>query len=216
MSNLISDKVIEDLIVYFEINQLLNKSLIEMYTISILNKDSFSKFNVNMDEFSTRLFQIIPINQNSKITLDRNSGILLISDAMKLHDFTDEFNTIIELYFETISGLKKFRNKMQHEPHNININSLNGTNEEFGIMFEYKNNSYEIDSNDIKNIVMKINILFCDLVKKIKKCDLSKEQSSFINNDYHKLKFDDRTYIEMNNFINSKNKRYLRFILDKY
>lgn len=103
MNEIIENKTINELIIYVDTFQLLNKSILSLYSIDILEHSSFHKFYMYLDDFSNRFCRIVGTKSvNKKLLLDKKSSTALLNKLNSYYDFHSDFQNIISNFQNAI------------------------------------------------------------------------------------------------------------------
>jgi hypothetical protein len=166
----ISIKAINDLLVYLRLVEKTNQKLLQMYGVGALENDAFSKYYYNADEFSDSFFRVTGFEfdrQKNKIITTHINGILSITDIRMIYSIKHLFEDILNKNYELIETLKKYRNKAQHNPHQIGFQSIGNTNNEFDVAFDYKGKRYRLKSENLRDMVIALNLAIIRLLDEL-------------------------------------------------
>lgn len=151
--------------------------------------DNFQKSDIFL-EICDLILKFIPTKKlkNNKVLIDEESGILLINEIKKI--ILPEFQKIEQNHYKIISNLKKLRNKVEHEPHNIVRNFILSGECTFRgfcyITFQYKDSKISVSTDDLMVIINYLNQVFSKIQKYIIS-QYSKEEILKQDYYYHEL-----------------------------
>ena len=130
--------------------------------------DNFQKSDLFL-EICDLIFKIIPTKtlKDNIITIDENSGILLIDETKRI--ILPELKEMAEKYNAILVNMKKLRNKLEHEPHNIVKNFILSGQDIFRgfcfIKFQYKDKEISVSTGNLISIINYLNKSFTEIQK---------------------------------------------------
>lgn len=134
--------------------------------------DNLQKSDIFL-EICDLIFKIIPTKtlKDDVITIDENSGILLIDEIKRI--ILPELKEMTDRHNEILNNIKKLRNKLEHEPHNIMKNFILSGQDAFRgfcfITFQYKDKEISVSTNNLIIIINYLNQFFTEIQKYIGK-----------------------------------------------
>lgn len=204
---------VKDIVIYFEFLNNINLKLFKLYSLDCWNDTaSIEKYYLDI---SQDLFRLLPCSANislKKIVLIESDGIFSINDGIEetkkdIKEFVLENNDILYT-------IKYIRNKAEHMPHKLKAEGFYSGSTGSDIRFSYENENLNINFNDLKNLVIKLNEIFIKIQN-----DLSKYQEQ-LSEKYKTHPYWD--YLKRMNFeiynklLLSENIYDISFIINKY
>lgn len=206
--------VLNDFRIYLEIIQKLNRAVINTYSVDPGSDGIFYNLFVNLDKFCSNLFKILDVKGNKgDYSLSKSDGLMLVKELKKIYDFSQDLDVIISANMVLIESLKVFRNKIVHQPHNLKVFSVGSVNEEYDVKYKYKTTEYRVFGTELCNLTIRINKMVISILQKLKSLQLSETQRRFISK-FNYLKFEEKTYLLMNDILRSAGKRSYQYLID--
>jgi hypothetical protein len=166
----IPTKAIDDLLVYLKLVEKTNQKLLLMYGVGALENNAFSKYYYNADEFSDSFFRVTGFEfdrTKNRIVTTHKNGILSVRDIRVMYSIKYLLEDLLNKRYDLIDTLKKYRNKAQHNPHQIGFQSIGNTNNEFDVAFDYKRKRYHLKSEDLRDMVVELNSAIVKLLDEL-------------------------------------------------
>lgn len=182
-------KFLEGVYPYFMILDNANKKLLELMSMGYDN--SLHEAEELFYQILSDLIRLFPIKipmkvesvdcgdskqkdyENAKV--DANSSILLLKEHIPF--LTEKYNMLlVNVHFvKAMDVMVRVRNKCEHEPHNIRLNSMVGGNGYCSMYVHYKNEELPMSTDILANILYDLNQVFEKIkilyMKKIEECD---------------------------------------------
>lgn len=180
---------INNLKYYFYCMIKINNKLIEL--LFFKGYDNFQKSDLFL-EICDLIFKIIPVKVKKKensavISIDENAGILLLKELKNI--ILPQYNQLKSENSDILIKLKRLRNKVEHEPHNIDTSFiLSGNNlyrEVSFFNYIYKGENISISTDELIKVINKLNKCFSDIQQEL----ANYKKDIILNKDtyYHKL-----------------------------
>lgn len=197
-------EVINALYGYFETLYKLNRKLIEICGVDVLNE----RHNILLENKILEIIQDIP----RLIPYGKKKGNLFIENTDGLIEFSDkltyikvEYENILKRNYKTLLQIKDIRNKYEHKIHGAKITGTgSGTTELFDLTFHLmiRNNGIEeevdyiIYSNDIIKLIKDLNNLFAIIQNQVLEfLDLDENYKEY----YYYKRLSRFTFLDFNN-----------------
>lgn len=166
-------EIINSLYAYFETLYNLNRKLIEICGIDIMN----SKHSIILENKIFEIIQDIPrlipyIKKKRKLLIKNEDGLIEFSNAISYIE--KAYNDILQNNYGVLFQIKDIRNNFEHKMHGVKIvgeTSYDKSVVELIFNLKIRNKGieevvdYGVDLIDIINVVKDINILFAQLQK---------------------------------------------------
>lgn len=163
----------------------MNNKLIEL--LFFKGYDNFQKADLFL-EVCDLIFKIIPAKlDNDNINIDEKAGILLIQDLK--HITLPHFEKLKYENNNILTKMKELRNKVEHEPHNIETSFILSGNHLYKgfsyFNYIYKEKNISISTNELIKVINKLNKCFSDIQQEL----ANYKKDIILSNDtyYHKL-----------------------------
>lgn len=142
---------------YFRMLKKINKLLVLQVNLT----PHLEKQEDNFFELTSELLRILPFKidmEKMTIQLLKKDGILLLKDYFD--DLENDYESIVNDNFKTLFQIIKIRNKYIHEPHNIKCVDFSYSRGHTRAGFKYKNEYFELGTEEIIKIVEGLNNTF--------------------------------------------------------
>ena len=123
-------------------------------------------------EICDLIFKVVPVSKkknDSVINIDETAGILLLKELKNI--ILPQYNQLIDECSSILIKMKKLRNKVEHELHNIDNNFiLSGNNSYRGFCFFnyiYKDKNISISTDELIRVINKLNKCFSDIQREL-------------------------------------------------
>lgn len=156
---------------------------------------------------------LIPLsNRYGEFSLLENEGVLDLKDEI---DFiSNDYNELFKKNIKLLRIIKKVRDKMEHRPHNLHaLSTSSGNHAHATIEFIYGEKDEEefmhfnLDTNDLKKIIIELNIIYDNIINKLKLFRSTKTECLYLRR-YTKLNF-----LIFNDIYNSNSSYDLSYML---
>ncbi len=213
----ISSQDLQFLVVYLNLVETVNRKIMLMYGIKIMDSDAFSKYYYLVDEFCDAFFRITGFEKDIKtnvLVTNKSNGILSVNSITAIYDSYIEIDGLLKKYPSLIDHLKLYRNKAQHNPQLIGFDSLMGGSINFDIVFSYKSKRYTLCSTEIRKMVMDLNIIISRIVVEVWKRIDEKKREDICSLPSLEALFSSKKYDIYNDFLMDDNKGFIIDLFD--
>lgn len=204
---------VKDIVIYFEFLNNINLKLFKLCSLDCWNDiTSIEKYYLDI---SQDLFRLLPCSANTKlkkINLIESDGIFSINDGIE--ELKGEIKKFVLENNDILYTIKYIRNKTEHMPHKLKAEGFYSGSTGSDIRFSYENESLNINFNDLKKLVIKLNEIFIKMQNDLSKYQnqLSEEYKTYPCWDYLKS----MNFEIYNKLLLSKNLYDISFVINKY
>lgn len=112
-------------------------------------------------EFTNEFMRILPYKvskEKNEIELQKDDGIMLLKKYFLFLE--KDYDNILNNNFAILNEIIKIRNKFIHEPHNIKCVCSTWGRKTSQVIFKYKSEFFELDTDRLIKIIAALNITF--------------------------------------------------------